>query len=269
MIRKALVQRLFEAFSIRRWNDQIRPVDFVEMDKHGHKMAIVYCLARWEESLGGEVDWNNLIRGGLYELLRRVVLSDIKSPVYRRIRIEHPDVFARLNDWVFEQLGPHLPDDEIRSEFRDYLRQDDFMDPLSRRLLAAGHVFASFWEFQIIRHSSPPNSQMAELDSLMHADLEPHLEIPGMRKLLCQHPTSRFVDFMGQLRFQVRWSQTPRIPRTSVLGHSLIDESLTGEICAAGTQSEKIRDVGSHGWVHDVQGTGQQTARPGWQAFGD
>jgi len=197
MIRKALIQRLFEAFSIRRWNDQIHPTDLMEMDKHGHKMAIVYCLARWEDNLGGEVDWNNLIRGGLYELLRRVVLSDIKSPVYRRIRTEHPSVFARLSNWVFEQLKPQLPDEEIRSELHDYLHKDSFLDPLSQRLLAAGHVFASYWEFQIIRHSSPPNAQMAELDSLMHVDLEPHRRIPGMRKLMSQHPTSRFVDRVG------------------------------------------------------------------------
>ena len=31
-----------------------------------------------------------------------------------------------------------------------------------------------------------------------------------------------FIDFCGQLRFQQRWAQTPRIPKTSVLGHMLI-----------------------------------------------
>ncbi len=30
------------------------------------------------------------------------------------------------------------------------------------------------------------------------------------------------VDMFGQLRFQKRWSQTPRVPCTSVLGHTLI-----------------------------------------------
>ena len=34
--------------------------------------------------------------------------------------------------------------------------------------------------------------------------------------------TSDFLDLIGQLRFQQRWAQTPRIPETSVLGHMLI-----------------------------------------------
>jgi putative hydrolase of HD superfamily len=37
--------KLFEGFSIKRWNDQISPVELVEMDKNAHKMAIAYCLA--------------------------------------------------------------------------------------------------------------------------------------------------------------------------------------------------------------------------------
>jgi len=32
----------------------------------------------------------------------------------------------------------------------------------------------------------------------------------------------KFVDIVGQLRFQQRWARTPRIPKTTVLGHSLL-----------------------------------------------
>ena len=31
-----------------------------------------------------------------------------------------------------------------------------------------------------------------------------------------------FIDLIGQLRFQQRWTRTPRIPVTTVLGHSLL-----------------------------------------------
>ena len=34
--------------------------------------------------------------------------------------------------------------------------------------------------------------------------------------------TFNFVDLIGQLRFQQRWARTPRIPKTAVLGHSLL-----------------------------------------------
>ena len=30
------------------------------------------------------------------------------------------------------------------------------------------------------------------------------------------------MDLCGQLRFQIRWAQTPRVPKTSVLGHSML-----------------------------------------------
>lgn len=85
-MKKALLLKLFDAFAIQRWNDRIRPVDLFEMDKNAHKMAIAYCLGRYEEDDGKVVNWGEIIRGGIYELLRRVVLSDIKSPVYRKIK---------------------------------------------------------------------------------------------------------------------------------------------------------------------------------------
>lgn len=33
---------------------------------------------------------------------------------------------------------------------------------------------------------------------------------------------ARFANLCGQLRFQIRWTQAPRIPATSVLGHMFI-----------------------------------------------
>ena len=34
--------------------------------------------------------------------------------------------------------------------------------------------------------------------------------------------TGNFMDLVGQLRFQQRWAQSPRLPKTSVMGHMLI-----------------------------------------------
>jgi putative hydrolase of HD superfamily len=46
--------------------------------------------------------------------------------------------------------------------------------------------------------------------------------VEGLQKLAL-FPTYRsFVDLCGRLRFQVRWGQLYRVPRTSVLGHMLI-----------------------------------------------
>ena len=55
----------------------------------------------------------------------------------------------------------------------------------------------------------------------MLESIDEHLNLIGMRKLITRQPISDFIDLCGQLRFQIRWSQTPRLPRTSVLGHSM------------------------------------------------
>lgn len=233
MLRKSLIMKMFDAFSIQRWNDQIRPVDLVEMDKHAHKMAIAWCLARYEEDAGRAVDWHGLVRGGIFELLRRTVLSDIKSPVYRTIRNQHPEAFAKLSAWVFRQLDPLVGHEGIKADLRDYLLGEEDASDAHRRILAAAHFQASLWEFEIIRRMSPENRQTARIARLMNAELETHLDLVGMRKLATgalitdQGGVSDFVDLFGQLRFQIRWAQTPRVPRTSVLGHSLLVACLT------------------------------------------
>ena len=110
MLRKPLAMRIFDAFTLQRWNDCIRPVEFTEMDKSAHKMIVAYCLGKSVEAAGGNVRWDEVIRGGIFELLRRVVISDIKSPICHRIRVDHPDMWTQLNNWAYEQLKPCVSD---------------------------------------------------------------------------------------------------------------------------------------------------------------
>jgi len=46
MITKELLELLFEAASIQRWNDHNRPEHFTELDKQAHKMIYAYVLAK-------------------------------------------------------------------------------------------------------------------------------------------------------------------------------------------------------------------------------
>jgi putative hydrolases of HD superfamily len=45
--------------------------------------------------------------------------------------------------------------------------------------------------------------------------------LKGINKLIHRHTIFNFIDLCGQLRFQYRWAQLPRVPKTSVLGHSM------------------------------------------------
>lgn len=252
-MKKALLLKLFDAFTIQRWNDKIRPFDLLEMDKNAHKMVIAYCLGRYEEDSGKEVNWNNIIRGGIFELLRRVVLSDIKSPVYRRIKDKHSEVFGRLNEWVCMQLEPCIDSEEIKKELCEYLLDDSIIDQHSRDILSAAHIYASYWEFLIIKHANPNGYQINEIDRLIQNDLERYLHLEGIKKIICKQPVSSFIDLVGQLRFQIRWSHAPRIPATSVLDHTLmvaiISYLLTREL---GGCERRLRNNFFGGLFHDL-----------------
>ena len=103
MIRKGLIERFYEAASIQRWNDHARPLELTELDKQAHKMVIAYVLAKFEETeRGKQVDWIRLIEGGLFEFLQRVILTDLKPPVFHRLMQTKRH---ELNRWVFTAVG--------------------------------------------------------------------------------------------------------------------------------------------------------------------
>ena len=43
-----LALKIFEGFSIVRWNDLVRPFDIVEMDKDAEKMFSAYIIGKYE-----------------------------------------------------------------------------------------------------------------------------------------------------------------------------------------------------------------------------
>ena len=50
----SLLLKIYEAASMQRWNDQIKTVEFTELDKQAHKMIVAYILGRCEEDIGAE-----------------------------------------------------------------------------------------------------------------------------------------------------------------------------------------------------------------------
>ena len=114
-MRKGLIERFYEAASIQRWNDHVRPFELTELDKQAHKMIISYVLAKFEETeRGKQIDWIRLIEGGLFEFLQRVMLTDLKPPVFHRLMQTKR---KELNRWVLQQLDPDIR--EIPGGFRD------------------------------------------------------------------------------------------------------------------------------------------------------
>ena len=101
MITKQLIERIFSAANILRWNDHIRPFDFFEIDKQAHKMIIAYIIAKFDEEENKKIDWFKLIEGGIFEFFHRTMLTDLKPEVYHEIMSKKK---KELNKWVLENL---------------------------------------------------------------------------------------------------------------------------------------------------------------------
>ena len=221
MITKGLLDKIYEAASIQRWNDHVRPVEFTELDKQAHKMIVAYVLGKLEESEGqAQIDWLKLIEGGIFEFFPRVILTDIKAPVFHRLmskkgREINTLVLQKMDDDV-KALGGNFADN-----FRNFLLDADYARP-EKRFLTAAHYLATNWEFQIIYNTAPFVYGIDKTREEIENQIEDHYDLIGVQKLSLRKKSFGFIDLCAQLRFQQRWAHSPRVPKTSVLGHMLI-----------------------------------------------
>jgi putative hydrolase of HD superfamily len=221
VITKGLIARLFEAASIQRWNDHVRPVEFTELDKQAHKSIIAYLLGKLEENERKvAIDWRGLIEGIMFEFLQRVILTDIKPPVFHKMMTEKGD---QINAVVLKKLRDDIDTvgGDFFGKFESYLFSRDY-SRFEKRLLRAAHYLATNWEFQIIYHTAPFVYGIDRTKEEIENQIEDHYDLIGVQKISLRKKSFGFVDLCGQLRFQQRWAQSPRIPKTSVLGHMLI-----------------------------------------------
>lgn len=220
---KNLILKIFEGFSIQRWNDLIRPFELVEMDKAGEKMVLAYIIGKFEENKGNRIDWYWMIYASLFDLLRKIALCDIKAPVQQMLKKEFPEEYLRLNEWVLSQYS-NLMDEKLFSEFSDYVYAKSVArtipDGLKRtvRVYEAAHKFATIRELEMISAVNE-KERLADIKTELEEQIQPYLEFEGLQKLMTHQKAFRFLLKIEQLRFQTRWNQTPRIPATSVLGH--------------------------------------------------
>lgn len=220
---KNLILKIFEGFSIQRWNDLIRPFELVEMDKAGEKMVLAYIIGKFEENKGNRIDWYWMIYASLFDLLRKIALCDIKAPVQQMLKKEFPEEYLRLNEWVLNQYS-NLMDEKLFSEFSDYVYSKSgtktIPDDLKKtvRVYEAAHKFATIRELEMISVVNE-KERLADIKTELEEQIQPYLEFEGLQKLITHQKAFKFLLKIEQLRFQTRWNQTPRIPATSVLGH--------------------------------------------------
>ena len=221
---KKLSLRIFEGFSIQRWNDLIRPFDMVEMDKAAEKMVLAYIIGKYEENKGNYIDWEWVIYASFFDLLRKIALCDIKAPVQQMLKREFLDEYMRLNEWVLNQYRSLINDDELFSKFTIYVGQKAgyFKLPeeltVSLRVYNAAHKYATMRELDMLAVVNE-KQRLEKIYTELQADIQPFLDLEGLQKIMTHQKPFDFLMKIEQLRFQTRWNQTPRVPATSVLGH--------------------------------------------------
>ena len=216
MINPKIIEYIFSSASIQRWNDYPRMVDLVELDKQAHKFIIAYFIAKLED----DINFTHLIEAGIFEFLRRVVVTDIRPDVFRKALQQKS---KEINTWVVGKLKSsieNIDNGNFLQKFEEFLN-DPNMYKKERFILKAASYLSTKWEFSIVYQTSQFLSDIEEVKKDVDAEIEDYYELIGVRKIALNKKLAKIVDLSGRLRFQKRWAQTPRIPETSVLGHML------------------------------------------------
>ncbi|MGE5415213.1 MAG: HD domain-containing protein [Acidobacteriota bacterium] len=250
MISKQLLEMLFDAANMQRWNDHIRPHrGFVELDKQAHKMVFAYVIGKLEEAQGTEINWRSLIEGGIFEFLHRIKLTDLKPPVFHKLMDRYG---SELNQWVLDQIAPAIAniEDNFYNKMSRYLQDTEYW-AVEKKILKAAHYLATEWEFKLIYDLNKNLYGINETKASVDNQIEEHFELQGVQKL--NKKLREFLDFIGQLRFQQRWANSPRVPETSVMGHMLIVAILTYLVSVEiGSCEKRIYNNFFGGLFHDL-----------------
>ncbi len=219
---------------MKRWNDKLRPMDMFEVDKQAHKMIVAWLLLTLNSA--GLSDRQRIeltrqvVEGGIFDYFYRLIITDIKPPVFYRIK-ENREHYAALSKWVLDELAPVLSGlpGGVWERFQAWIENKvkNESPSLAEQILNAAHMYASSWEFNLIRDLNWFDEEIPEIEASFRQLPVEFLDLPGASELYeaphadlsKRSPLARFAALCGQLRFQARWSQTPRIPETSVMGH--------------------------------------------------
>ena len=149
MLKPSLIELIHKGTLIQRWNDHIRPfTGFTEIDKQAHKIFYAYVLAKSNKDCGGKTDMCKLIEGLIFEYIHRIILTDIKPPIYHKLIAQKG---AEINKWVVEQTFDEMKD--INEEFAQRMVlyfTDDNYSVEEKIIIKFAHYLATRWEFDVI-----------------------------------------------------------------------------------------------------------------------
>ncbi|MDZ4169594.1 MAG: HD domain-containing protein [Coriobacteriia bacterium] len=232
MLTRSLVSKLFETSTMQRWTDHARPVPFTILGKHAHMVTAAWVYGRSLEMQlePPTINWTKLVDYAVYELLRKAVLTDIKSQVFRDLNKDESSRQALLG-YVQGSLREDLTAVSPAS-FDGFVQYFDaeIDDPdslgLEYKLLRCASNYATRWEYQIISEVDKVKYITDTRRALDDEKAQYGKFLPKEVDDLEPDKLAKFLDLCGRLRFQDRWSQTPIVPRRPVMDHQLVVATL-------------------------------------------
>jgi len=228
MVTYALAAKLFESFSILRWNDRLRPIELLEIDHNALKSMLTYFLGKTSEQQQ-KIDWRRIVDVNVMDLLSKISTSDIQSAVRDRLKNEQAFKTFIIKDWE----KPSLRLDKFisnRKSVLDLLKnyiEGKKNDSAEYKILRFSHKYTTFREFKSIKKFSLTDDDITEIGHDIDKDVTDAIhtsfreEANSLRNEKPSMWLPSIIGIIARLQYQVRWSQTPRIPSTSVLGHSM------------------------------------------------
>jgi putative hydrolase of HD superfamily len=178
VINPKIIEYIFSSASIQRWNDYPRMVELVELDKQAHKFVIAYFIAKLER----DVNMTHLIEAGIFEFLRRVVVTDIRPDVFRNALQKKK---KEINGWVIGKLRTSLADIDdgnFLQKFEEYLNDETTYEK-ERFILKAASYLSTRWEFSIVYQTSQFLNDIESVKKAVEEEIEDYYELIGVRKI--------------------------------------------------------------------------------------
>ena len=221
MIKPELIDLIHNATVIQRWNDHIRPfTGFTEIDKQAHKTFFAYVLAKCQYEVDKSFDFDALVEGIIFEFLHRIILTDIKPPIYYKLKAKMGNEIDNFVNEALSSVIDTIPNG-FAERFKKYFSDENYCAD-QKAIIKYAHYLATKWEFDIIY---PMNIGFYNIENTRN-EVNNGLSHCGWfegKKIFSQNPKLMdFLNFIGQLRFQTRWTATARVPKTSVMGHTLV-----------------------------------------------
>lgn len=248
MIKREVISLMYEAAAIQRWNDHIRPwTGFTELDKQAHKMFYAYVLAKCD----GEYNSVKLIEGGIFEFFHRIIMTDIKPPIYHKL-IKRKG--TQLNRWVIGELSDSLGSIEggFFHRMQEYYENPEYAKK-EKEILQAAHLAATNWEFNVIYPMNSTTYGIEQVKREMTEGLAACDTFAGFKYFMGSPYLKDFLSLLGKLRYQQRWAKASRIPETFVMGHMLV-VAILSYFCGleVGACEKRLENDFFGGLFHDI-----------------